>query len=199
MVRFIGVGSPLGFDSSTPGFPTSPDLVMDSTGQNFPASNLPSAGSVLYGLEHCLLVAGDPACQPSVLAGTAYTDLVTLTLDSTPAAAPPVESGLYIVLAGMSSTGYTPEDVMFDTAGSAAPEVDPLLYFLLDSGGTEYHFFGFRFTQIGESRTLRYDVTGMAASGTPIILTSAYLPVPEPGTGSLLALGLISLAAWRRR
>ena len=198
-IRFLDVGAATGFDPSTPGFPTTPDLVMDAAGEVYPAGTGPSPGSVQYSMDHCLLVSGSSGCQPSVVVGTPYTDLVTLTLESTPASAPPVESGLYILIAGMAPGSYTTSDVVFETAGSISPPVDPLLYALLDSGGNEYHYFGFRFTQIGQSRTVRYDVSGMAASGTPIIFTSAYYPVPEPETGILLALGVLALATGRRR
>jgi hypothetical protein len=193
-VQFVGLTSPFGFDASTPGFPTTPDLVMTPAGQSFSASSTPSANSVHYSLDHCLLLSGGSACQAGIPIGTAYTDIVTLTLESTPVSAPAVESGLYLLIGGMASSGYTVDDVLFDTAGQANPEVDPLLYLRLDLAGPDFHYFGFRFENIGESRTLRYDVAGMAASGTPVILTSAYYSVPEPSSGSLLLLGLVVLA-----
>lgn len=198
-VRFLDVGAGTGFDSSTPGFPTTPNLVMDGTGESYPASTGTGPGNVRYSLDHCLLVSGSSGCQPSVVLGIPYTDLVTITLESTPVSAPPVASGLYVLLAGMAPGSYTTSDVVFETSGSTSPPFDPLLYARLESGGSEYHYFGFRFTQIGEQRTVRYDVSGMAASGTPIIFTSAYYPVPEPGTGVLLALGVLALATGRRR
>ena len=198
-VRFLTVGAATGFDSSTPGFPTTPNLVMDGTGEGYLAGATPGPEVVQYSQDHCLLVSGKSGCQSGAPLGTPYTDIVTLTLESTPASAPPIGSGLYILIAGMTTGSYTTSDVTFETTGSTSPPVDPLLYARLDFGENAYHYFGLRFTQIGESRTVRYDVSGMAASGTPIIFTSGYYPVPEPGTGALLALGVLALATGRRR
>ena len=199
MVRFSGVGDFNGFDSGTPGFPASPDLLIDSSGLSLAAGPVGSPFDVQYTLEHCLLPGGATTCQPGVVAGTAYTALATITLASTPAAHPVPDGGLYLLVGGMSaSTGYSATDVWFDTDEQTVEgvHVDPLLFAYLAS--VDQNYFGFRFTHIGESLTLRYDVDAMQPGGTPILFTSAYYPVPEPSTATLLALGLIGMA-YRRR
>lgn len=200
MVRFVSAGSFLGFDPSTPGFPTVPDLTFSpSVGVSLPAGTTPNPNGVQYRLDHCLLVQGSSACQAGVPVGTPYTDRVTLTLEAAPTLDPLPAAGLYILIGGMESTGYSATDVFFETDDPQDPSVDPLLYLLLTAGGNDYHYFGFMFTSLGESRTVSYDVDAMAASGTPRILTSAYSPIPEPGTGILLGMGLVALGVGRRR
>ena len=199
MVRFQGVGDFEGFESGTPGFPTTPDLLIDSSGMSLAAGPVGSGFDVLYTLDHCLLPTGATTCQPGVVAGTSYTDLVTITLESTPAAYPVPSGGLYILLGGMSvASGYSATDVWFDTDAQtvAGISVDPLLYAYQASGDREY--FGFLFSNLGDSLTLRYDVSAMQPSGTPVLFTSAYYPVPEPSTAVLLALGLIGMACRQR-
>ena len=199
-IRFAGVGDFNGFDSSTPGFPATPDILIDSSGVSLMAGPPGSGFDVVYEADHCLLPSGATVCQPGVIAGTAYTDLVTITLTSTPAAHPVPAGGLYLLIGGMSAEqGYSANDVWFDTEAQVVEgiEVDSLLFAYMSSGDRSY--FGFRFTQLGQSMTLRYDVLGMQAAGTPNLYTSAYYPVPEPSTATLLALGLMGMAYRRRR
>ena len=198
MVRFIGVGDFNGFDGSTPGFPTTPDVLIEPSGLSLSAGPVGSGFDVLYTLDHCLLPGGATTCQPGVVAGTAYTDLVTITLASTPVANPVPPGGLYLLVGGMLSTGYSATDVWMDTDQQtvAGIPVDPLLYAYQGSGDRNY--FGFRFSGIGDSLTLRYDVSAMQPSGTPVLFTTAYYPIPEPSTAVLFALGLIGMACRRR-
>ncbi|MEE3327834.1 MAG: PEP-CTERM sorting domain-containing protein [Myxococcota bacterium] len=197
-VRFLGVGDFNGFDPTTPGFPTTPDLQIEPSGLSLGAGPIGSGFDVLYTADHCLLPTGTTTCQPGVAAGSSYTDLVTITLLSTPVAHPVPVGGLYILFGGMLDTGYSVTDVWFDTDQQtvAGIPVDPLLYAYQASGDREY--FGFLFSNIGDSMTVRYDVSAMQPSGTPILFTSAYYPVPEPGTAVLVALGLVGMACRQR-
>lgn len=198
-VRFLDVGAITGFDPLTPGFPTTPDVIMLPDGQSYMAGPEGSGAPVQYLLEHCLLIEGDSSCQPGVPTGTAYTDIVSLTLIQPEPAV--MDPPLYLVVGGMLATGYTTSDVWFDTASPSFGEnsVDPMLYMLLEGASADYHYFGFLFESYNETKTLRYDVSAMLSSGTPVILTSAYSPVPEPGSACLLVVGLVALAAGRRR
>ena len=197
MVRFVGVDSAAGFYSGSPSFPTVPDLDISPDGESFSAGPTGSGADIIYSIDHCLLANGVGDCQSSIVQGTAYTDLVTLTLESVPPAHPIPNEGLYVLFAGMQDTGYTVSDVWFDTDGSLVGgiQTDPLL-FALHPDGLKY--FGFRFSAFGESKTVKYEVNAMQAS-TPEMFTAAYYPVPEPGTASLVMLGLATFAVVRRR
>ena len=79
MIRFVGVEDFNGFDSGTPGFPATPDILIDPSGLSLMAGPVGSGLDVEYTLEHCLLPAGTTTCQQTVVAGTPYTDLATIT------------------------------------------------------------------------------------------------------------------------
>jgi hypothetical protein len=186
----------VGFDPTTPGFPTAVDAILPLTGPFVKADNQ-GLSPVQYSLDHCLLVSGSSACQPSVGVGLAYSDVVTLTLESVDGGLP--AGGITLFLSGLSSSpAYGFDDVSVELDPTNPGYVfTPLLHLTLTPGSTTYHYFGFELDSIGQSVTFRYDVSAMLAGGTPRIATNAL--VPEPGTAALLAIGLAGLALRQRR
>ena len=199
MVRFLGVGDFQGFDSSTSGFPTAPDLLIEPSGLSLAAGPVGSGFDVLYTLEHCLL----PSRRHDLPAGCGCGHGLHGSRDH--------HAGKH---AGRS-TLCLPGGSTFSLEGCCPQAIPPRMSCLTRisrlwrefrwtlfctpirrQGDRDY--FGFRFSNLGDSLTLRYDVTAMQPSGTPVLFTSAYYPIPEPGTAVLLALGLIGMACRQR-
>jgi hypothetical protein len=186
----------VGFDPTTPDFPTDVDGILPLGGPYVPADNQGIA-PVQYSLEHCFLVVGGTGCQGTIFEGDAYSDVVTLTLESVEGGMP--SDGIVLFLSGMASfPAYEVDDVAVEL-DPTNPDFtfDDFLHLTLTVSESTFHYFGFELDTIGESVTFQYDVAEQLLAGTPVFTTNAL--VPEPSTALLVGIGLLGLAFRQRR
>jgi len=173
------------------------------------AGGVPPIDIVLLGTtDLCIFTASSPTCQADTGGITgAYSALVTFTVSAINT--PDVSGPFTLFLSGLAPGEYTNQEVTIELNPTIPDGLDTsgipgfgfeLMGHIVDetfAPAPAYHYVGWR-AQLGDTISFRYDVsTAPGSRGTPSLMANAIarpiVPVPEPGTGLLVGLGLAAL------